>query len=182
MPSGRPSTCASCARSPGTRYVARSRPIDGSPTARRLILAAADGVALDERRRDAEHVGVVVEARRRIVWRQHRAHVHVERQQIANGVGVLGAVEPMQRRRARIGVPRRRAIELRLERRRERRRAPPAAGFGAPSGGIMPVRSLRTTFSHMSMLAVDRATDRAPASDEAAALRAVVVTAGAGTA
>jgi hypothetical protein len=25
-----------------------------------------------------------------------------------------------------------------------------AGGFGAPSGGIMPVRSLRTTFSHTS--------------------------------
>ena len=47
------------------------------------------------------------------------------------------------------------AIERCLERGRERLREPRSAGFGAPSGGIMPVRSLRTTFSHVLGMPVD---------------------------
>ena len=56
----------------------------------------------------------------RVVRRQQRADVDVERQQIANGVRVLGAVQAMQRRRAGIEAPRGRAIERGFERRRER--------------------------------------------------------------
>ena len=77
---------------------------DGSPTASAADLRGRRDVALDQRRRDAEHVGDVVEAGRRIVGRQQRADVDVEREQIADGVRVLGAVQPVQRRRAGIGI------------------------------------------------------------------------------
>ena len=77
-------------------------------------MAAADAYAFDQRRRHAEDVGVVVEPGCRIVRRQHRADIDVEREQIANDVGVLGAIQPVQGRRAGIGLQRRGAIELRL--------------------------------------------------------------------
>ena len=41
------------------------------------------------------------------------------------------------------------AIERRPPRRRRSRRASARSGRGAPLGGIMPVRTLRTTFSHV---------------------------------
>src|SRR5262249_37783017 len=41
--------------------------------------------------------------------------VDVEREQIANRVGVLGAIEPVQRRRVETRAGRRRAIQPRLE-------------------------------------------------------------------
>ena len=63
-------------------------------------------VSLDERRRDAEHIGDVVEAGRGVVWRQQRADVDVEREQIANGVRLLGPVQTMQCRSARVEPPR----------------------------------------------------------------------------
>jgi hypothetical protein len=74
-------------------------------------------VALDQRRRHRERLGDVVEAFVGVVGRQERLHVHVERQQIADRIGVLGAVETMER--GRVGVRTRRvgAIEPRLERR-----------------------------------------------------------------
>ena len=100
--------------------------------------------------RHAEHVGDVVEAGRRIVRRQQRADVDVEREQVANGVGVLGAVEPMQRRRARDRDAARQRDRAALRAPRVNVSRAAGAGFGAPSGGIMPVRSLRTTFSHTS--------------------------------
>ena len=71
--------------------------------------------------------------------------VDVERQQIADRVGVLGAVQAMQRRRAGIGAPRRGAIEPRFERGGEGVERG-AVGRGAPLGGIMPVLSLRRPF------------------------------------
>ena len=120
VPSGRPSTCASCERSPGTRYTVRSSPIDGSPIASRLTRGGRGHVSLDERGRDAEHVGDVVEPGRGVVWRQQRADIDVEREQIANGVRVFGAVQTMQRGRAGIESPRRRSIERGFERRGER--------------------------------------------------------------
>ena len=59
-------------------------------------------VALDECRRDTKHVGNVVEPSRRIVWRQQCADVDVEREDIADDVAVLGAVQAVERRGARI--------------------------------------------------------------------------------
>ena len=77
-------------------------------------------VAFDERGRDAEHVRDVVEPGGRIVGRQQRRDVHVERQQVADRAGVFGAVEAMQRGRAGIEATGRSAIQRRLERGAER--------------------------------------------------------------
>ena len=72
-------------------------------------------VALLQRGRHAEHVGDVVEAEGGIVGRQQRGHVHVERQQVADGVAVLGPVEAMQHRPARVGPRDGAAIETVLD-------------------------------------------------------------------
>src|SRR5262249_53269347 len=56
-------------------------------------------VALNERGRGREGLSEIVEALARSVGRQQRVDVDVEREQIANGVGVFGAVETMKRRR-----------------------------------------------------------------------------------
>ena len=77
-------------------------------------------VALEERRRHAERIRDVIEAVGRVVRRQERRDIDIERQQIANGVGVLRAVEPMQERtsgmRVRVGL----AVERRFQERRQR--------------------------------------------------------------
>ena len=54
----------------------------------RADLARRGEIRLQQRRRAALRVGDVVEAERRVVGRQQRRHVHVEPQQIADGVGV----------------------------------------------------------------------------------------------
>ena len=82
-------------------------------------------IALLQRRRDAKHVGHVVESKRRIVRRQHERRIDFDLQQIANGVGVFRPIETMQHRPARIRGLRRCAIEFALEppgKRVERRR------------------------------------------------------------
>ena len=56
-------------------------------------------VALQQRLRNREHVADVVEAVARVVGRQQRSAVDVEGQEIADGVGVLGAIQAMHRRR-----------------------------------------------------------------------------------
>jgi hypothetical protein len=108
--------------------VARLRRIlaDAVHVARRRQLRIADGeggnairrreIALEEHRRHAKNVGDVVEPRARIVGRQQCGRIDVERQQVANRVGVFGAIEPMDERAARIGRLRRHTIEPRLQR------------------------------------------------------------------
>ena len=55
-------------------------------------------VALEERRRDRQDRGHVVEAVRvRVVGRQERRHVHVDVQQVPDRVAVLGAVQAVER-------------------------------------------------------------------------------------
>ena len=76
-------------------------------------------VAFEQHRRHAEHVGVVVEARAGIVRRQHRGDVDVEREQIANGIGVLGAIQPVHERPTGIRSCPRRCIERRDQRRQQ---------------------------------------------------------------
>ena len=93
-------------------------------------------VAFEQHRGYAEHVGHVVEAEARVVRRQQRRGVNVERQQVANRVLVFGAVQPVQRRATGIGAGGRRAIDGRLEpcdERRARRRRLAAACPGAAS-------------------------------------------------
>ena len=57
-------------------------------------------IALEQDRRDAERVRDVVEAVRRVVGRQHRRRVDLEREQIADGVGVLDAIQAVNQSRA----------------------------------------------------------------------------------
>ena len=113
-------------------------------------LARRGEIALHQHRRDSEHVADIVEAVTGIVRRQHLAHVDIERQQIANGVGVFGAVEPMERR----AVPgsglicptrSRSAIMDAIS-----RSYVASSGRGAPRGGISRLRSLRRIFSQVS--------------------------------
>ena len=80
-------------------------------------------VGLQQRRRRALRVGHVVEAERRGVGGQQRRDVHVETEQIADGVGVLGAVQAMERGPAGIGAGRGRGIERPLRATRPARRA-----------------------------------------------------------
>ena len=67
-------------------------------------LARRADVSFHQRRRHGEHVRHVVEAVAHVVGRQQRRDIHVDRQQVADGVGVLGAIQPVQRRPARIGM------------------------------------------------------------------------------
>ena len=90
-----------------------------------------------------------VEAVPRFVGRQQRPSVDLQSQQIADRMAVLGPVEPMDGRRARIGVsraPRSSAVTS------HDASASYAAGsgLGRPGGGIARARSFRTTFSHAS--------------------------------
>ena len=74
-------------------------------------------VALEQHGRKPEHVGDVVEAEARIVRRKQGGHIaEIEREQIADRVGVLGAVHPVRRETARIRMRAGGSIECRLER------------------------------------------------------------------
>ena len=77
-------------------------------------------IALHERLRHPEHAGDVVEAVAGVVGLQEVVDVDVQRQQVAHGVAVLGAVEAMERLRA-PGIGRRRpgGVQLRLQPRRD---------------------------------------------------------------
>ncbi len=88
-----------------------TRPADREPA----DLLRGRHVALEQRRRQLADRDVV-EPVARFVGRQERGNVHVEREQVADGVAVLGTREPADRRgAARIRPHGRRAIERRLE-------------------------------------------------------------------
>ena len=67
-------------------------------------------VAVHQRRRDGQHVRVVVEADAGIVGRQQRG-VDIERHEVANGVDVFQPVQPVHGNPARVGRRRGRAVE-----------------------------------------------------------------------
>ena len=148
VPSGSPSMCLSCDASCRTRYIEAAGDV---PIADREVADPSGGlqIPLEQHRRDAQEIGVVVEAVPRIVGREQRGDVDFQRQQIAHRVPVLGAVQPVQHRPAGIRLRRGGAVELRLEPAAQRAAAA-ASGRGAPCGGIMPPRSLRTAFSQTS--------------------------------
>ena len=152
VPSGRPSMCWSCDRSCGTRYVSPPGRIARIADCQRADRRRGGEVALLQRRRHAEHVRHVVEAERRVVWRQQQRRINVQVQQIANRVCVLGAVQAMQHRPAGIRRARSHAIELAFEPARkgveDRRRRTWRTWRRHQTG-----RSFRVTFSHVSMLA-----------------------------
>ena len=90
-------------------------------------------VGLQQRRRRSLRVGHVVETERRLVGGQQRRDVHVETEQVADGVGVLGPVQAMERGPAGIGTGAGRGVERPLERR----------GQGVEDGAIGAARALR---------------------------------------
>jgi hypothetical protein len=65
---------------------------DGEPADLRSCVR----IALDQHRGNAERTCDVIESVARIVARQQLLGVDVEREQVVDGVGVFGAVEPMQ--------------------------------------------------------------------------------------
>ena len=58
-------------------------------------------IALLQRRRDVQRIGDVVEAVGGIIGRQQGCDVHVQRQEIADRVRILRAIQPAKQRRAR---------------------------------------------------------------------------------
>ena len=73
-------------------------------------------VALDERRRGAQHVGDVVEPFGGIIRRQHRGRIDVDRHQVADDVGVFVPIQAVQAGRAGIRLLQRGAIDGRFDR------------------------------------------------------------------
>ena len=91
-------------------------------------------VALHERGGDVEEVGVVVEAEAEVVRRQERRRVDLEPQQVADGVGVLRPVEPVNGGAAGVGGGVRGPVEGGLQP-RCRGIVGGRLGAGAPAGG-----------------------------------------------
>ena len=150
VPSGMPTTGMSCDASWRMRNVCAAGPVSGSPTASAAILPAALKYCSTCDRRGAERVGNVVEAVRGVVRRQQRRRIDLDVQQIPDRVGVLGAVQPANQRRPRVGALARRAVQPALEPGNERGPLAARRGCGASAGGIMATRSLRTTASQIS--------------------------------
>ena len=98
---------------------------------RRRGVAIADGEAADlagraqvafhQRRGNRLRVGDVVEAVAQRVGGEIGVDVDVDREQVLHGALVLGAIEPLRRAPAGIGIECRGAIDARLERRDQRR-------------------------------------------------------------
>ena len=108
-----------------------------APDGQAADLLRRGDVAVQERRREVAHRHVV-ESMTGLVGRQHRRGVDVQRQQVADGVLVLGPVEPAERvGPAGIGMRGGRAIERAGDARRRPRHnpAPPAA---TPRRGHLP--------------------------------------------
>jgi hypothetical protein len=72
-------------------------------------------IALEQGRRQAQDLGDVVEPFRRIVGRQEGGRVDLERQQIADGVGILRAIQTMDRGPSGVRSLQRGTVEVRLE-------------------------------------------------------------------
>ena len=85
------------------------------PDRQRADFPGRGQIALLQRRRDAQDVGDVVETVRGVVRRQQRCCVDVRREQIADGVRVLGPIESMQHGPARVGRRDGRPVKLLFE-------------------------------------------------------------------
>ncbi len=114
------------------------RPVGDAGSTRRPIahrLAADDArrgdVLIQERRRNRQNAGDVVESVGLVVFREERARIDAHRQQVLDRVGVLGPIQSVQSDASGIGT-RRRLVQCVLERRDERldRRA-----VGTPRAG-----------------------------------------------
>ena len=146
-------------RQAGHVIVLREIAADAERLERGRDLRAGDGeaadlprrreIALHQRRRHAQHGRVVVEPVRLFVGRQQRRDVDVEIEQVANGVAVLGSIQPMHRRRRSVGDASA-ALSIVVSRCATSASSAACAGRGMPDGGIMPARTFRMTFSHTS--------------------------------
>ena len=87
-------------------------------------------VALDQGRRDGQHLGDVVEAFLLVVGREQGVDVDLEAEDVADGVGVLRAVEAVHGGPAGIGVLQARPVELGLQ--------PLDESVGRRGGGARP--------------------------------------------
>src|SRR5262245_43872490 len=76
-------------------------------------------VSLEQRGRNAEHVGDVVEAVTRVVCREQSGGVDLQREQVSYRVGVLNPVHAVERCPSRIWVARGEVIDRVLDRFRE---------------------------------------------------------------
>ncbi len=86
------------------------------PNRQRTDPVCRDQVAFQQEGRYPQRVRDVVESIGRIVRREQRRDVDIEREQIADGVGVFGTIESMEKSRpARMGVRGGSTIELRLQ-------------------------------------------------------------------
>ncbi len=74
-------------------------------------------VGIQQRRRERQRAGLVVETTADVVGREELGRVDVERHQFAHGIGVLRAIQSMELRRTQIGL--RVPIDLALQRRGE---------------------------------------------------------------
>ena len=88
--------------------------------------------------------------------------IQVEAQQIPHSISILGAIEPMNPRRARIGMLSGGFVELRFQR-MDYVRACSRIGAGIPAGGISPARSFCRTFSKVSAGAEPTSARESPA-------------------
>ena len=114
---------------------AARRTVDGAGRSRRRIPnrprahdARRRDVLVEERRRHLQHAGHVVEAIGFVVLGKEGAGVDAQREQFLDRVGVLGAIQPMERHASRIRVRRGGLVERALQPRHEpvRRRPGPA--------------------------------------------------------
>ena len=116
-------------------------------------------VLSDEGRRHLQRVGVVVEIALDVVLRQQRRRVDLEREQVADRVRVLAAVQAAQRDTARrAGSSAAASISLASHAASSSTVSP--SGRGPPAGGIRPPRSLRIASSHVSASAAMWSGDR----------------------
>ena len=82
------------------------RPRRGDARRQLRDLARDRDIAIHQCRRHAEHVSDIVEAVARIVLRQVARDIHVQRQQVADRIGIFDAIQPPDRRTARVGMRR----------------------------------------------------------------------------
>src|SRR6185312_1385445 len=71
-------------------------------------------IRFNQRRRGSEGAGVIVEAEDRVVHRKKSGRIDIDERQCANGIGVLGTVEPMNSDGCQIWMGRRSTVELPL--------------------------------------------------------------------
>ena len=115
VPSGKPSTCTPWARSAARAVHGGHGRRVGIADGERRDLCRRRQILLEQRRRHAQHVRDVVEAVALVVGRQELGRVDLERQQIAHGVAVLGAVQAVDRRLAGLGRRQRALVQPPLE-------------------------------------------------------------------